>query len=87
MRIMPKIALSMCDGLVKSYSKYESHPWMFVTVRPNIVRLSGLRKKKNKKKKIKKKNQKKKTSAETIRRVVLRTRCLITENDILVAVQ
>ncbi len=37
MRIMPKIPLGMWDILGKSYSKYESHPWMFVTVRPNIV--------------------------------------------------
>ncbi len=37
MRIMPKIALSMWDILGKSYSKYENHPWMFVTVRPNIL--------------------------------------------------
>ncbi len=37
MRIVLKIALSMCDNLEKSYSKYESHSWMFVTVRPNIV--------------------------------------------------
>ncbi len=58
MRIMPKIALSMCDNLGKSYSKYESHPWMFVTVRPNIVRLSGRRKKKNKKKRKKKSEEK-----------------------------
>ncbi len=75
---MPKIALSMGDNLGKSYSKYESHPWMFVTVRPNIVEAEWRRKKKNKKKikKKKKKNQKKKTSAETIRHLVLRTGCL-----------
>ncbi len=56
MRIMPKIAQSMCDNLGKSNSKYESHPWMFVTVRPNIVELSGRRKKKKKKKKSEEKN-------------------------------
>ncbi len=55
MRIMPKIALSMCDNLGKSYSKYESHPWMFVTVRPNIVEAEWRRKKKNNKKKKKEK--------------------------------
>ncbi len=81
MRIMPKIALSMCDNLGKSYSKYESHPWMFVTARPNIVELSGRRKKKKIKKKKKKKNHKKKTSAETIRHLVLRTGCLITHKS------
>ncbi len=72
---MPKIALSMCDNLGKSYSEYESQPLRFVTVRANIVEVSGRRNKKNKKKK---KNQKKKTSAETIRHLVLRTGCLKT---------
>ncbi len=78
MQIMPKIAQSMCDTLGKSYSKHESHSWMIVTVKSNIVELSGRRKKKNKKEKKSKKNQKKKTSAETIRHFVLRTGCLIT---------
>ncbi len=50
MRIMPKIALSMCNNLGKSYSKYESHLWMFVTVSPNIVEAKWRRNKKNKKK-------------------------------------
>ncbi len=59
---MPKIALSMCDNLGKSSSEYESHPWRFVTVRPNIVESSGRRNKKNKK--IKKKKKKKKKSEE-----------------------
>ncbi len=73
---MPKIALSMCDNLGKSYSEYESHPRRFVTVRRNIVEASGRRNKKKKKKK-KKKSQKKKTSAETIWHLVLWTGCLI----------
>ncbi len=58
MRIMPKIALSMCNNLGKSYSKYESNPWMFVTVRPNIVEAEWQRNKKNKKKKRQKKEKK-----------------------------
>ncbi len=53
---------------------------MFVTVRPNIVELSGRRKKKNMKKK-KKKNKKKKTTPETIRQLVLRTGCLMMDTD------
>ncbi len=57
MRIMPKIALSMCNNLGKSYSKYESHPRMFVTVSPNIVEAEWRRNKKNKKKKKKKKKK------------------------------
>ncbi len=49
---------------------------MFVSVSPNIVEAEWRRNKKKKKKK-KKKNQKKKTSAEKIRKLVLRTGCLI----------
>ncbi len=60
MQIMPKIAQSICYTLGKSYSIYESHPWMIVTVRPNIVELIGRRKKKN----MKKKKKEKKNSEE-----------------------
>ncbi len=77
MRIMPKIALSMCDNLEKSYSKYESHPWMFVTVKTQYCRGWVAAEEEKLKKKKGKKNQKKKTSAETIRHLVLRTGCLI----------
>ncbi len=64
---MPKIALSLGDNLGKPYSKYESHPWMFVTVRPNIVEAERRRKKKNKIKK-KKKLKKKKSEEKNLGR-------------------
>ncbi len=63
MRIMPKIALGMWDVLGKSYSKYESHPWMFV--RPSILEAEWAAEEEKDTKK--KKKQKKKNSDETIK--------------------
>ncbi len=37
MQTMMKINVNMGKNLRKSYSKYESHPRMFATARPDLV--------------------------------------------------
>ncbi len=54
MNYMLVCAYAKTCPIQQSYPKYESHPWMFVTVRPNIVEAEWRRKKKNKEKKKKK---------------------------------
>ncbi len=50
----PKITLSVCYDLGKSYSKYESHPWKFATADrdPNLCRRNKKKEKQIRKKKI-----------------------------------
>ncbi len=37
MHITPKIYPSMYDNLEESFSKYESHPWLFAMARLDFV--------------------------------------------------
>ncbi len=58
MWITSKIGPIMCDNLGKSYSKHESHPWIFVKIRHNLVEVGWQSKEK--------KSQKKKNSNDPI---------------------